>query len=429
MMSGAPLTTGRLVVVFARGTGVAAQTAALSARAGIDDVASSRDFAGQVVDMDQADHGGGAMFDELGVAVVNADPDQRAALLAQPAGGGPILAVEQELVHHALGFTESGDYARGYRDGVADFAGRIVGTPAGDEGAEQAVPEHADTAEFTWGLLATKVATSPWTGRGVRVAVLDTGFDLGHPDFDGRNLNAESFVTGETAQDAHGHGTHCVGTACGSANLTDSPRYGVASASDIYVGKVLGDSGSGTDMGILAGVNWAVANGCQIVSMSLGADVRTVSRAYEAVGKRALDAGSLIVAAAGNNARRPLFPGFVGVPANSPSVMAVAAVDSAMRIARFSARSNPVSGGQIDIAGPGVAVLSSWPMPRRHHSIDGTSMATPHVAGIAALWCEATGQTGRDLWLTLTQQAVRLPLRSVDVGDGLVQAPQSLLAD
>lgn len=191
------------------------------------------------------------------------------------------------------------------------------------------------------------------------------------------------------------------------------------------MGKVLSNQGSGSDTSILAGMNWAIANGCRVISMSLGADVRTVSAAYEAVGRRALAAGTLIVAAAGNNARRSLGnTGFVGIPANSPSIMAVGAVDSRLRIAEFSARSNPVVGGQVDIAAPGVAVYSSWPMPQRYHTISGTSMATPHVAGIAALWSQSTGATGPTLWSALVRAATRLRLPSVDVGAGLAQAPQ-----
>ena len=80
--------------------------------------------------------------------------------------------------------------------------------------------------------------------------------------------------------------------------------------------------------------------------------------------------------------------------------------------------------GQIDLAGPGVRVYSSWPMPQRYKTISGTSMATPHVSGIAALWCQATGDTASQLWSTLTQHAQRLTLPSIDVGAGLVQAPQ-----
>jgi hypothetical protein len=111
--------------------------------------------------------------------------------------------------------------------------------------------------------------------------------------------------------------------------------------------------------------------------------------------------------------------------------MAVAALDNLLNIGFFSARSLPgVRGGSVDIAAPGVGVFSSWNQPRpeqssqMYRSISGTSMATPHVSGIAALWCQARARKARDLWATLTQRAQRLQLPSVDVGSGLVQAPQ-----
>ena len=422
-------TTGRRVVVFAEPDGAADPAETLRSIAGVSEVASTRDFAGQAMDMSQIPSAGAAMFAELGVAVVAADADQAAALEAAAARGA-ILAVEPELVHHVLADVGGGtsvDYVRGYRDGVGDLSGRIVPAAAG---AARGLPAaeitgYLDTDRFTWGLQATEAATSCRSGQGVKVAVLDTGFDLAHPDFTGRAITAQSFVAGASPQDGHGHGTHCIGTACGPETPADSRRYGIGYQADIFVGKVLDDQGSGVDQGILAGINWAVANGCQVLSMSLGANVRQVSVAYETVGSRALAAGSLIVAAAGNNARRDLgMFGFVGVPASSPSIMAVAAVDSQLDIAYFSARSNPVRGGQIDIAGPGVDVYSSWPMPTRYNTISGTSMATPHASGIAALWCQVTGRRAGDLWSTLTQQARRLSLPSVDVGAGLVQTPQ-----
>ena len=239
-------------------------------------------------------------------------------------------------------------------------------------------------------------------------------------------MTTQSFVAGESVQDGHGHGTHCIGTSCGSKAPATGPRYGVAHGASIFAGKVLGDSGSGSDGGIIAGINWAVENGCHVISMSLGADVASVHPPYTAVGKRALVAGALIVAAAGNNAdRRVGNYGFVGAPANSPFIMAVGALEQNLNMAYFSARTLAgTRGGQVDIAGPGYQVYSSWPMPTRYRTISGTSMATPHVAGIAALWAELTGYRGRDLWATLAQDSQRLLLPSVDVGGGLALAPQ-----
>ena len=161
--------------------------------------------------------------------------------------------------------------------------------------------------------------------------------------------------------------------------------------------------------------------------MSLGSPTKvgdTYSQIYETVAQRALRRGTLIIAAAGNESDRAsdsINP--VGRPANSPSIMAVAALDSQLGIANFSNRGLNPEGGQVDIAAPGVEVYSSWPMPTQYRTISGTSMATPHVAGIAALHAEATGLKGQELWNHLTQTGRRLSLPSEDVGAGIVQAP------
>ncbi|HOZ59353.1 MAG TPA: S8 family serine peptidase [Nakamurella multipartita] len=423
-LGGTPVqTTGRFIVVFARG---ADAKATLARTAGVGTVADSRDFTAQAVDFSQTDGSDAVWFDALGVAVVTAEPAQLGALRTAEAGEDAIISVSPELIHHIL----DGDYLQGYRDGVSDLAGRLgaVERPAGSGAlaAAAANPPFADNAQFTWGLQATGVSTSPQSGAGIKVAVLDTGFDVGHPDFVGRSVTTQSFVAGETVQDGHGHGTHCIGTSCGSKAPESGPRYGVAYGASIYAGKVLGDSGSGSDGGIIAGINWAVENGCHVISMSLGADVASVHPPYTVVGQRALDAGSLIVAAAGNNADRRVGNfGFVGTPANSPFIMAVGALDQKLDMAYFSARTLAgTRGGQVDIAGPGYQVYSSWLMPTRYKTISGTSMATPHVAGVAALWAELTGYRGRDLWATLAQDSQRLLQPSVDVGGGLVLAPQ-----
>lgn len=393
-----PQTTGRSVVVF--GDDVRGDRDAISATLrslpGVTTVIRTGDYRAGALDPDQAAAAEAIAYDALGVAVVAVEPGAlRTSVASAQAPDGPIVAVEPERVMRAI-----------YDEAPATTA------------------RFADDEAFTWGLRATGVDASGATASGIRVAVLDTGLDLEHPDFAGRSISSQSFVTGSSAQDVQGHGTHCMGTACGSAAPAQGRRYGIASQAEIFAGKVLDDSGAGTDASILAGIEWAITNDCRVISMSLGADSPVVSTAYETVGRRALAAGALIVAAAGNNASRSNgFLGFVGVPANSPSIMAVAAVDADLLVADFSAAANPVEGGQIDIAGPGVAVYSSWPMPRRNNTISGTSMATPHVAGIAALWSQTTGATAQALWDALVEAVQRLDLPASDAGAGLVQAP------
>ncbi len=419
-------TTGKYVVVFAD---VDADPAPmLESVLGASSVASSRDFEGQEADATQAP---ATVFAELGVAVVAADPDQLSALQTSPDAQGAILSVSPERLYHPL---QQAGYLQGYRDAVGDLAGRLgVGLNGGSAasiGGQVGIAQFRDTATSTWGLQATRVISSPESGKGVRVAVLDTGLETAHPDFVGRNITLASFIPGETPKDGHGHGTHCTGTACGPRNPSGSRRYGIAYESDIFIGKVLSNSGSGSDTSVLGGMNWAIAQGCHVVSMSLGANVQPPHPPYTEVGRRALDKGTLIVAAAGNNARRHERNwGFVGAPANSPYIMAIAALEEDLSVAYFSARSSTSGaggqrGGQVDNAGPGWQVYSSWILPQKYHTISGTSMATPHASGIAALWAQRTGLRGAALWSVLAQESDRLYEPAVDVGAGLVLAPQ-----
>lgn len=424
---GPPTRTGRYVITFEEAVGGDEAVIADCVRsvAGASSLLSSSDFESGALDVGQASRSDAVVFPDLGVAVVSIEPGRLGSVLAAAEADARVLAVEPERVLRAIGGSLPLDYLRGYRDAAAHLY--EVASAAAVAAVPGSALASADTAQHTWGIEATMADTSPRTGAGIAVAILDTGLELAHPDFDQREVSAQSFIAGEAVQDVHGHGTHCVGTVCGMATsrAARSRRYGVAPDAEVFVGKVLGDDGSGTDTSILSGISWAVSSGCQVISMSLGADERAVSVAYERVGRRALASGSLIVAAAGNNAERSdgRF-GFVGVPANSPSVLAVGAVDSNLAVAEFSARSNPVEGGQVDIAAPGVDVWSAWVLPDRYRSISGTSMATPHVAGLAALWAEASGLTGAALWARLQQRARRLVAPSADIGAGLALAPQ-----
>ncbi|MEU4806437.1 S8 family serine peptidase [Actinosynnema sp. NPDC023587] len=342
----------------------------------------------------------GIIFQELGVAVVTATPEQVTRLARATGEPGPIAVVEPERIVRALA------------------------VPTSEETSSALV----DESVFTWGLQAVGATLSSASGAGVRLAVLDTGFTVDHPDFTGRTVLTHSFIKDEAVDDAHGHGTHCVGTAAGPREPATAPGYGVAHEAEIYAGKVLSNAGFGDDGGILNGIAWAVANGCAVVSMSLGAAVRPgtpYSQVFEQAARRALAKNTLIIAAAGNESRRPGAVAPVGHPANCPSIMSVGAIDDQRAVAPFSCGTVDTV-GQVDAVAPGVNVYSSWNGKTgtgRYKRIQGTSMATPHVAGIAALLAQRYDARGWELWARLMQSARRLGLSSTDVGAGLVQAP------
>ncbi len=301
---------------------------------------------------------------------------------------------------------------------VAFFEPEIFLFPTEDD-ATAAGTEAPAAATNTYGLDLTGVSQCGWMGNGIKVCILDTGLDLTHPDFAGRTIVSSSFV-GQSVQDGHGHGTHTAGTACGPyAPGGGIPRYGIAYGSSIYIGKVLTDSGKAVSGSVLAGIAWAVANKCEVVSMSLSAPSGPQA-GFTAAGKNALAAGTLLIAASGNDSTRPTTIANTGAPANSPTIMAVAGLDKNLDM---YVRSN---GGKIEIAGPGVDVFSSVPTPLLHGNKTGTSMATPHVAGIAALWAESQSDCrGQSLWNALTSSAKPVTLGPTDVGAGMVQAPTS----
>jgi len=404
----APLTTGRKIITFKDG----AMEAGISALGGR--TVNSLDFSDGAIAMESVGDAETMVFSELGVALVAGDEGLAAveSMNMGVAADSPFIEEDETFV-----FPQNRDLER-YLAGFAAAAERIhadlISAPpaAPDTGTESDVD--AQVAGVTWGLSATRASQSRFSGRGIKVAVLDTGFWIGHPDFVGRPLMGASFV-GQPVMDLHGHGTHCIGTACGPrAPAGATPRYGIGYESLIHVGKVLTNGGTGTTGGILNGMNWAIQNRCEVISMSLGGPGGP-SAAYTAAGNAALARNLLIVAASGN-ANLQGQP--TGQPANSPSIMSVGALDQALRPANFSSR------GKVEISGPGVNVFSSYKMPQRYATLSGTSMATPHVAGCAALWAQSNPVLrGRVLWMHLMATARRLPFPANVVGAGLVQAP------
>ena len=397
------LETGRYIVTFKED---ALESGVKSLREQGLRIADTRDFEEQAARLDAVGDADTLVFPEVGAAVISGGSFRERNLAAMDVSDeSPVETIEPE--YFAFAENEQDRYLQGFR--------RAVETIALDLGTEREreLDEEADPAVVgaTWGLIACKVPPSSRTGLGIKVAVLDTGMDLGHPDFAGRSFTTGTFV-GQPVQDLHGHGTHCIGTACGpKAPAGATPRYGIGYRTLIFAGKVLSNSGSGSTASVLAGMNWAIANRCPVISMSLGAQT-PVQAAYTQAGAQALAKGLLIIAAAGNASSA------TGAPANSPTIMSVASLDQNLAPSNFS------NFGKIEIAAPGRDVFSSWPRPTRYRTISGTSMATPHVAGCASLWAQTSpALRGAALWKKLQVTAKPLPFPPSRVGKGLVQAP------
>ncbi len=417
------LETGRFLLTFKDGA-AAEGIQSLGASGQGMRVADARDFAGQAATLESVGDADAVVFPEVGVALVSgaAAAERSMSAHAEIASDSPIDVVEPEyfmFVYDAVTeFMSSlsrsaegsnpGEYLRGFlraAETIAKDLGGGLPTPA------EAGEEGALVLGATWGLTACKVPPSARSGIGIKVAVLDTGMDLGHPDFVGRPIVSQTFV-GQPVQDLHSHGTHCIGTSCGpKAPAGSTPRYGIGFRASIFAGKVLSNSGSSVGASVVAGMNWAIANRCQVISMSLGSQ-SPVQAAFTAAGQAALNNGCLIIAAAGNAASN------TGAPANSPTIMSVASLDQNLTPSSFS------NFGKIEIAAPGRDVFSSVPRPTRYGIKSGTSMATPHVAGCAALWAETSPNLrGLTLWRKLQAMAKHLAFPATRVGAGLVQAP------
>lgn len=326
---------------------------------------------------------------------------------------------------------------------------------AGARPTEVLAPASTSGNQKTWGLNAIQALTSKFTGKNVRVAVIDTGIDPNHPDLSSRIAAMWAF-DGGSANDDVGHGTHVAGTIAGARS--GLLAYGVAPEVQLYIAKVFRTDGTGgTSVDLVAAVNWALQQKCQIANMSLSSNQilppgTHFDPAFETLAQTALNRGLLLIAASGNLAdtgpggRHPGVrnnpPAPIGYPANCPSVLAVGALNQNLQISSFSnaGQSDP-SNGQINFAAPGEDVVSSWPtnlpVPQGQqvpglagsYALDsGTSMAAPHVSGLAALLSEKLSGTGG---LALFQALPLNPVNQLtgqlrsDVGFGMPLAPQS----
>ena len=315
----------------------------------------------------------------------------------------------------------------------------------------------APTTKIAWGVHAVGADTSPFDGANVVVAVLDTGIDRKHPAFKGVELIEKNF-TGDGDGDVNGHGTHCAGTIFGRD--VDGVRIGIArGVTKALIGKVIGNDG-GSSAKIASAIHWAIENNANVISMSLGIDFPGYQADLQRGGLRPEPATSLalegyrqnlavfdsiselvttlgrfhdpclLIAAAGNESRRQEAPPFeiaASPPAVSEGFVSVAALQEGAQGFAVAAFSN--TGAKV--SGPGVDVISAK-VGGGLVSMDGTSMATPHVAGVAALWAQKLKQQGRftasQFSAELLASATRSPLDPAStleaVGAGIIRTPQ-----
>ncbi|MFE2694965.1 S8 family serine peptidase, partial [Streptomyces mirabilis] len=246
----------------------------------------------------------------------------------------------------------------------------------------------ADLADSTAQIGAQKVWAEGDTGQGVKVAMLDSGADTEHPDLVGQVSDSASFVPGEDdIADYNGHGTHVASTIVGTGSASDGKERGVASGARLAVGKVLNSEGSGQESWIIAGMEWAARDQkARIISMSLGGGGDKTDPMSQSVDELSHDTGALFVIAAGNGG-----PHSISSPGAADSALTVGAVDSTDTLADFSSQGPRDGDGGLkpEITAPGVDIVAARSHYKRgsgyYTTMSGTSMATPHVAGAAAL--------------------------------------------
>ena len=231
-----------------------------------------------------------------------------------------------------------------------------------------------------------------YTGAGVTVAVLDSGVEQSHPDLAGQEIAERNFSKAPDGVDRFGHGTHVASILAGTGSRSNGRYRGVAPGARLLDGKVLDDSGFGTDSEMIAGMQWAADMGARIVNLSVGGtDTPEIDLVEETVNTLSAQRGILFVTAAGNNFR----PQTIDSPGSADAALTVGAVDRDGAMAGFSSRGPRLGDGAVkpDLTAPGVGIVAARhsagtigdPVEPGYTALSGTSMATPHVAGAAAL--------------------------------------------
>jgi subtilisin family serine protease len=292
-------------------------------------------------------------------------------------------------------------------------------------------PVRASDADSSPQIGAPEAWEAGFTGAGVTVAVLDTGIDATHPDLDEVVVGERDFSGKGDVVDGDGHGTHVASILAGSGDASDGVNKGVAPDADLLVGKVLDDNGDGTLSGVIEGMEWAAAEGADVVNLSLGSLFFDVpSPDAVAVDELTEQFGTLFVVSAGNYGE--LGQGSVGSPGIAEKALTVGAVDDADEVTVYSSRGGSADGLlKPDVVAPGDGIVAARAagttagdvVDDLHVALSGTSMAAPHVAGAAAVLKQARPEldatalksalmgsavpTGADVW---TEGAGRITL-------------------
>jgi len=318
---------------------------------------------------------------------------------------------DEQLEHISKLIRDKGGRIKGkYKIGdviAADVPAGAIQSLAGYYSIDEIAPERGYQAFLSESIPNLGIEAYAWdnsiTGNGIKIAILDTGIDYNHEMFDNTQIISQTFV-GEPSIDANGHGTHCAGIAAGNGLYK-----GVAKGASLLNSKVLDSNGIGTTSSIIAGINWAVEQDADIISMSFGSTISEFDGPLAAAIREAISQNIIFIAASGNCGSG--CGGFYGVtfPGSMQEVITVGAVDDNNAHAYFSSGQSFGNYIKPDVVAYGVSIISSY-KNNDYKTMSGTSMATPFVSGIAALMLEKNSS------LTPSEIKQRLETNAIDLG-------------